>query len=622
MPEISVNESKFLGLTREEFDAEYKRCKQSPVYFITNYILISYKEGGHPQPFRFKRVQKMVYKILKEKFWKPFEEIDGEIYYNFQQIRLIIVKYRQVGISTLIIALVIWMCIFWHGTRALITLHKQKYSQKMLQRLIDMFESIDPMFRPVYAKEDRDNMSEFSLSSVKSSISVTTPGQTKETADDQARSENYQFVMISEFSRYRHQQEFLGAVMPAVKKGNAIIESTPSESGDLYHGLFMGGINGTNEWESVFYAWFEDEENQLPIDSDEERQHIQDTLTPTELELFEKNPGMMSLEKIKWRRYTIINDCFEDERLFQREYPEDIETAFSKTDSNIFDDPEFDIRQITTPYIITDRNLIGEPPKPGRLYVMGVDCAKGLGGKNDYNLISVGDPIEKKQVFQWRSNVLSYRLMPQKIYSIYQEYPSLMGIESNGIGETVLNTLRTSDEFMADKLFQRLIYRTSHKQDGFFTGSNKEQFINRLYVAMKAAVRTYLIQNLNPQEPAGFRFASKILMEETGTFIRLADGTLGSMPGSGFHDDSVIGNAIMLEMVRFYKKFLKIYQEETGYGTEIESSEKPDPGERRVYLPFDQYDEDDLDEQIPDGYVRSRRSILSNDLSNMGGYCS
>lgn len=91
---------------------------------------------------------------------------------------------------------------------------------------------------------------------------------------------------------------------------------------------------------------------------------------------------------------------------------------------------------------------IWEDSKPDRNYFIAVDCARGNGG--DYSVAQVIDITEFpfKQVAIFRSNTLSYMLMPKAVVQLAQEYNNaFVLVELNDIGESVADSIYYEEEY-------------------------------------------------------------------------------------------------------------------------------------------------------------------------------
>lgn len=532
----------------EERLEEIQRCQESPLYFMQKYLKVIPKQGGEPVAFNLNRIQKITYKRMKERFWNPSYAVrpDGSYVGRFQRARVAGAKPRQVGFSTYFIGLILHDSLFWEYTTSNITLHKAEYSAKMLNRLRTMLDNLPDFLKPDRDPDDKDSSGTISFKQTHSSITIGSPGKSAEISGDQGRSETLQNCLISEMPRYPFADEFFQAMSAAFKYGNCYVESTPLVVGDLFYRLVMRGLGystGTDSdvseeelednWLGLFFPWVYHEEYQLPIATERERQNIRETLTDSEAKLFAAYPDETTEEKIKWRRHTIRDDFEGNEYAFQCEYPEDVESAFAVAGASVFVDPNYELRRISCE---------AREPIPGHFHAIGVDCAKGLGGQADSNSITVIDIDTQEQVYKFSSNTFPDTRMPEKVYEVWKRYPGFVGVESNNIGEGVMAILRYNDEYVKDKLFQKMLYCGSKQHDGFYTTTPlKIKGISRLYQALKDwAVYDTDIRPTEgmPDEPVGLRLCDKNTVKQLSTFVDFGNGVMGASKGS--HDDDVM----------------------------------------------------------------------------------
>lgn len=552
--------------TPEEIEIELEKCKASPLYFLTHYVKVKNPQGDFVH-MKLNKFQKLVYSTLKKNFWKPYRRINGKLYNRFQQVRLILVKPRQVGASSVIIGLILHDTLLWRGTESSIFLHKDEYSKKMLSRLKDMLDSLPEWMRPKATQKDLDSKAELYFSNTKARISVGTPGKSEELSGDKGRSETLNNTLISEMPRYPYPEDFMQGISAAARFGNQYIESTPLKAGDHFHELFTKAMNGLSEWVPIFVHWFDDERNYIDLEDGEE-ELILKSLSSNERNLMKKYPGRVTAGHIKWRRITIANQYNDNERRFIQEYAEDPETCFVGSGFNYFEDPEFEIKRVTihvpnrTPGMIWFRD-----PIPGHFHILSADIAKGLGGTHDFNVIHISDYETAEQIAEFASNTISDKMMPFKIHEMWRMAPGMIGVEGNNMGEGVMATLRTHPDFINNRILQWMLWRHSRTQDGWYTSTGtKPTMVSEFYTAIKAAVKTYIVKNETPESPVGYRIASEALCREMGFYMDLGDGKYGADDNTQNHDDRVTAAMINVQLRKYAagyrEKFFEMLEEE------------------------------------------------------------
>jgi len=546
-----------------------ERCRANPVFFLINFVRVKPKRGGRPVPFKLKLAQKIIMKAIMDRFFKPYMKIKGKVIKRLQQVRLIALKYRQAGLSTLIAALLLHDMLFFKGTEASIFLHKDEYSRDMLKRVKYLYKYLPAWMKPKRNRKDYGSASRLSFHTLDSHLNVGTPGKSRHLAGDKGRSQTLDAVMISELPRYPYAKDFLQGVTGAVKQGNIFMESTPLVKGDTFHATYEKGKKGLDysEWLSLFFPWVLESDYKKPLRPGE-AQRILASLNDDEQGLFDRYPEYTTAEKIKWRRITISDDFGGDVRRFKQEYPEDDESCFGSSGHMVFDDPEFDIKQLTiTDLLIDDQKsneatIIHREAIPGHFHMIGVDVAKGLGGDHDSSVIQVIDYDTQEQVYEFASNVLSDKMLPYKIREVYKSYPGVIGVEINNVGIGVMSIIRNDESLIADQCFQQMFYFHSAAHDGFLTtDQSKRKIIPEIYTALKEAVRAYLIhpEDKNEFEKYGLRIFSELLQYEL-SYFQDNDGKMGAISGTGLHDDRIIALAIAWYLRKFASQYKVIFE--------------------------------------------------------------
>lgn len=118
-------------------------------------------------------------------------------------------------------------------------------------------------------------------------------------------------------------------------------DSTPNGTRGWFYDQCM---SKSSSWKLIFTAWFEfDDDVERPFNSAEEREEFMANLRPDErdeLKRFNKD-GIITPEKLHWRRFTIADKCQGDVDKFRQEYPSDPYECFLKSSR-----PRFDLARI------------------------------------------------------------------------------------------------------------------------------------------------------------------------------------------------------------------------------------------------------------------------------------
>jgi len=241
---LKMNESK--PFTRDEQVKEIIKCGRDPVYFINKYVKIQHSTRGR-LPFET----------------YPFQD---ECLEAFQQNRLnIILKSRQLGLSTICAAYATWMAIFQKDKNILVIATKLAIAQNFIKKVAIALQGLPkwlllPKFEPS-----------------KQQISFSNGSQIKAvpTSPDAGRSEALSLLIVDEAAFIRDFDQIWTGLSPAFSTGgNAIILSTPHGVGGQYYRLWTeaeAGLNGFNAIRIMWdrhpehdQEWFDNETRNLP----------------------------------------------------------------------------------------------------------------------------------------------------------------------------------------------------------------------------------------------------------------------------------------------------------------------------------------------------------------------
>lgn len=247
--------------------------------------------------------------------------------------RLLVLKSRQVGISTLAEALCFWACLTSGNSSALVVAHTIK-SAKTLFRMSRNFHRWVP--ESMQQKKRIDNIHEIEFDSG-SRMQVEVQGD--------PRGYTAQNVHLSEFASYVNPEETLVAIMqvlPMIVESLCIIESTAKGVGNKFHRLWQraSGMALDDEipedekgWTPIFIPWFQHEEYRIPIEDGKTF-----VMTPAEHRfMWEHRDHNITREQIKWRRWCISTNLDGDEDMFAQEYPANATEAFALSGRPAFD---------------------------------------------------------------------------------------------------------------------------------------------------------------------------------------------------------------------------------------------------------------------------------------------
>jgi hypothetical protein len=353
---------------------EYAKCMKDPAYFARTYLKVVHLDKGLV-PFNL----------------YPYQE---EMFKHFNDNRFsIVLACRQSGKSISSVAYLLWYALFNPEKTIAVLANKGATAREMLARVTLMLENI-PFFLQPGCKSLNKGSIEFSNNS--RIIAAATSGSS-------IRGMSVNLLFLDEFAFVENAAEFYTSTYPVVSSGKSsrvIVTSTANGIGNVYHKLWEGAVQGTNEFKPFRVDWWD-----VP-GRDEE-----------------------------WKRQTISNTS---ELQFQQEFG----NTFHGTGNTLISaDILLNLKAVSPVY--TQNNVkVYDRPKDGHSYLVFVDVAKGRG--MDYSTFNVIDVTQRpfKQVAVYRDNTISPLLFPDIIYKYAKLYnEAYVVIESNDQGSLVCNGL-------------------------------------------------------------------------------------------------------------------------------------------------------------------------------------
>lgn len=310
--------------------------------------------------------------------------------------RDVLVKSRQVGMTTLELARDVYKFVSAPGQRVIVLCQSQTDHQIInklsndIQRMIEglKYFGLDLPFgtesRTAWTLPDRD-----------SSLTLIEAGASEAAAQKKGRGGTFTRVHATEVSTWEYPEQTLQALLEAVpnRDGTEVVyESTPKGVGGYFHAQFVGAQAGTNGYRAHFFPWFLDDDCRRPIEPGEtfEPQGKREVeyaevynLPPERINFFRWKLGVLNGNLDKW----------------DEEYPTDPVRCFLTSGRTYFDLAGLDgMGARTKPplegvddlrrargddgsgpaLILSEDLLVFERPVPGERYTIGVDPAEGL----------------------------------------------------------------------------------------------------------------------------------------------------------------------------------------------------------------------------------------------------
>jgi len=361
--------------SREEILREIVKCGKDAKYFINAYAKISHPLHGLI-PFNTYGFQ-------------------DDLINDFNDHRFnVVLKARQLGISTITAAYVAWMMMFRRDKNVLVIATKFGTAANLVKKVKAIHKHLPEWMK--IATITIDNRTSFELSNG-SQIKATA------TSSDAGRSEALSLLVIDEAAHVEGLGDLWTGLYPTLSTGGRCIAlSTPNGVGNWFHQTCIDAMAEKNDFKITTLYW--------------------DIHPDRDLEWYDKETKNMSRRQIAQELECNFN--MSGETVF---HPDDIATI--KT-------------QLKEPKYRTgfDRNFwIWEEYSPEFTYMLSADVARGDG--NDYSAFHIFK-IETMEIIAEYQGKATPDVFANLIQSVAKEYNNCMVVvENNSIGYTVLDKL-------------------------------------------------------------------------------------------------------------------------------------------------------------------------------------
>lgn len=496
--------------------------------YIENCLKIKTKSGT-VVPFRLNDAQRKLYAVAKR------QQDAGK------PVRLIILKARQLGFSTLTEGLIFHACATRRNVNALIVAHREDATANLF-RMSKLFYDelpapVKPMLRASNAQElVFENPSKLrsereARPGLRSRIRCATAG-----GRGIGRSDTLQCVHLSEYAFWPDGADGKASTLagilqavPSLPGTMVVIESTANGFEDFKE-RWDAAVAGENDFEPVFFAWFENPDYSMPVVPGTE-------WTPEEREL--RDAYRLTDEQLQWRRWCIANNCGGSLDMFRQEYPASPGEAFLHSGTGVFDNEQIVLRLERLPAPAgrgeftdgewteseTGAITLYELPEEGVPYVLGGDTA---GEGSDYFTAIVIDNVSGRIVAKLRQKYSEPEYVRQ-IYALGRFYnDALVAIETNFSTYPVMKLQEMEYPNQYSREREDTYTRQMRKSYGFRTDRQSRP---------RAIANLVEVFSSHPEW-----FTDRELLEEMLTFCYNEDHRPEALAGK--HDDLVMGAAI------------------------------------------------------------------------------
>ena len=544
-----------------------KRFREDPVLYLKECLKIQEFGTGQLIPFELNEVQLILHKMMQRQLKKD------------NHVRMIVLKARRFGISTYVQGRYFHHTAMNRNRNTHICTHSKAATSVMFGMTKLMEQHLPKEVKPAMKYSGKQELVWDSDSGgLNSSYSLSTVG------GREVRGAKIDFLHCSEVASWGEGGEdyLLGLLNCVVQQfqTEAVIESTASGVGGVFHDMYWDAATGDSGWEAVFFPWYIFSHYKKPFKDEEERQRFADSLgndpryggeeesnllgVTTEYDIGDDEPlsFKVGLEELHWRRECIRTQCQHDLTKYHQEYPSTAREAFVSTGRGVFDRERLNAMSIHAQkisreqppslfhipvnawldgnrkekYVIEqseDGDLqVWERPVANKEYRVGVDVSEGLeiGRDTDWSVAVVMDVGSYQEVATLRCKI-DPDLLAWQLYAIGKWYNwANILCERNNHGLVTLKFLsdvHLYPNIYSEKILDERSSRTARKLGFHTTAKSKPLIID------------YLKELIREGE---IRVNSPVLVDELQTFVNLPNGKMEAQHGS--KDDCVMALAI------------------------------------------------------------------------------
>ena len=419
---------------------------------------------------------------------KEIIQVVDEKYAKREPIRLIVLKARQLGISTLTEALIFNYMFLHERSFGLVVAHEADASEYLLQ-MSQTYWDLWPfkrLYTPKYVSRK-----ELSWLETGSGMRIDTAG--KKTV---GRGRTINCLHGSEVAFWERDPESvmggLRQTIPNVHGSLVMLESTANGVGNYFYNQWNAAVDGETEYEPLFFPWWKHPEYtasagriSVSLEAKDEEERVLGKLGATD-------------DHLKWRRWAIKNLTHGDINYFCQEYPATPEEAFVSTGTNVFPvamlKKVYEPREGTRGMLIRDGsrvNFISDPTGPVTIfkspsvdvewgkYFIGADPTHTTRGDNACAQVINSMTYDQVATYHGKIDPMSFGEELAKIGTFYND--ATISTEVTGPGYATIARLvsleyphiwrnRVANKFGAGPYSEALGWATTHKTKEWAVG--------------------------------------------------------------------------------------------------------------------------------------------------------
>lgn len=472
----------------EKQQKELIKCGLSFPYFCHKYVKIAHPKRGLLPFVLYNYQRRCVQEYEKHRF-------------------NILSKFRQGGLTTVTVLWCMWRCMFKLDETIMVLSKSDREAIAAGEIVKRGLIELPNWMRPEMDKNN-DHQKLFTETGCK--LFFYTP--------EAARGRSITYLVLDEAAFIPSMDKHWKAMFPTISTGgHCITISTVNGVGNWYYDIFQGAKKLENDFHVIELDYWEHPEYNDP-----------DWVKATRAQLGEKG----------WQQEVMRDFLGAGDSYIPADIINDLDMVTREIDPLRMLFPKLNNLDEAREQRVQDMNMwkrgalhIWREPVDGRDYIIGTDCAAGLGEDNDNSCVQVIDAVTCEQVAEFYSNLCPPYNFAQIVAMLGRTYNNaLIVVEDNGgYGTSVIEKLQ--HEHFYDNLYECAQGSNKNPKPGIKTTlSNRPKFLEML--------QTRLINR-------SMAVRSRRLVKELKGFIwniqtKRAEAT------KGFHDDAILALCLAL----------------------------------------------------------------------------
>jgi hypothetical protein len=389
-------------------------------------------KDGSSAPFKLNRIQKL--------------------YLRNKTQRDVILKPRQVGMTTLLLAYDIWKFLTVRGAHVVIVCQSQADNGPLNDVCVTLrrfFASIEAAGLKLNLSTERNN--EWAIEDRSARLRVTVSGASEAAAIKKGRGGTITRLHCTETAVWEFAEETLNALLESiggVQFGTEIVsESTANGAAGYFYKLCKSASAGQSSYRAHFYPWFEQDEYAIPLERGEKIEPV------TDRELALVAIGVKP-EQLKWYRSKVAEN---GQDRTDQEYPSDPETCFLVSGRCFFEQSVTTalLTKCTAPIETREQGRIRiyKKPESDQDYLIAADTSEGTEDGDSSGAL----------VYHWRTGehvaTIDGKYQPHDLARVLvtlgKEYnTALVAVERNNHGHAALLELERHLRYPYAKIYR------------------------------------------------------------------------------------------------------------------------------------------------------------------------